>query len=278
MYLTGICKVEELAAKIFFNKLIENAMNEEYLFHFTKKRKNLINILLSGFKPFYCFERLDYLPIKDKNENKFEMAFPMVCFCDISNEEEILKHKKKFGNYGIGMKKEWAKKNYLTPVIYCNEKTLTAESLNYFIDFLETYKSCLSPKKFEKLKIAISVLLIQYKSYEGFEYDSKNKRFKSRQKKFYDEREWRYIPHKMNKLKYNLIKEEYDDKEKRNEANSELHKRKENILTFSANDIGSIILRDKDEEEFILSKIKNRYSVFELKKIQQKIRIENEIT
>lgn len=43
----------------------------------------------------------------------------MVCFCDIPLSEINL-HTKKFGKYGIGVSKEWAGKQNITPVVYAH--------------------------------------------------------------------------------------------------------------------------------------------------------------
>lgn len=45
----------------------------------------------------------------------------MVCFCDITLTE-IKEYIKDYGCYGIGLKKQWAKKN-VAPVIYFNNKS-----------------------------------------------------------------------------------------------------------------------------------------------------------
>ena len=86
------------------------------LFHFTPKIERLKKILLNGFRPNYCMENLD--AIQKKGEAVLNpLAIPMVCFCDLPLSQ-ISKHCVHYGNYGLGMKKDWAKDYGISPVIY----------------------------------------------------------------------------------------------------------------------------------------------------------------
>jgi hypothetical protein len=83
------------------------------LFHFTNQAESLFDILKAGFWPKYCLEDIGW-----QNFEKFDyIAFPMVCFCDIPLSR-IAEHTGYYGSYGIGLKKEWAEKNALNPVLY----------------------------------------------------------------------------------------------------------------------------------------------------------------
>jgi Putative abortive phage resistance protein AbiGi, antitoxin len=83
------------------------------LFHFTKSRETLKLILAGGFWPRYCVEDIRWVGQADAPT----IAFPMVCFCDIPLSR-ISDHVNFYGQYGLGMTREWATANSLNPVLY----------------------------------------------------------------------------------------------------------------------------------------------------------------
>lgn len=70
------------------------------LFHFTKEKNTLINILKTKFYPRLCLED-NFIFSKESTK----MAYPMVCFCDIPLSQ-INNHAATYGKYAIGLKKE----------------------------------------------------------------------------------------------------------------------------------------------------------------------------
>jgi hypothetical protein len=100
------------------------------LFHFTNQAESLFDILKAGFWPKYCLEDIGW-----QNFEKFDyIAFPMVCFCDIPLSR-IAEHTGYYGSYGIGLKKEWAEKNALNPVLYISSKSGLRDSILKSMDF-----------------------------------------------------------------------------------------------------------------------------------------------
>ena len=87
------------------------------LFHFTKNIEFLKDILKNGFWPRYCQE-----DVKWYSGNEIQCAYPIVCFCDIPLSR-VDEHVNFYGDFGIGVTKDWAKANGLSPVIYLNEGT-----------------------------------------------------------------------------------------------------------------------------------------------------------
>ena len=82
-------------------------INSSSLFHFTSKKDVLKKILSTGYS--FCFESFG------KNQG---MAVPMICFCDIPITRSP-KHRSKFGNYAIGLNKEQIMFHHnLNPVHY----------------------------------------------------------------------------------------------------------------------------------------------------------------
>lgn len=248
----------------------ESKISADYLFHFTPRMESLINILRNHFMPFYCMERLDYLSLKNNNADYFEMAFPLICFCDIPNPLQET-HREKFGFYGIGLNKSWGIENKLTPIIYTHSNTILSSNLNYLIDLYPKLKKYGVPEsELLGLKNHISYLMMHYKSYEGFAYNKDEKRFDEEITRFYDEREWRYIPLNCNDLKLNLERDEYESI-KLNEENEKIQKC--NRLVFQLSDIKYLYLKDESEIQSFLNGLSDKYSESDLKVLKSMIHL-----
>ncbi|WP_295677898.1 abortive infection system antitoxin AbiGi family protein [uncultured Empedobacter sp.] len=216
------------------------AISSNSVIHFTSKLENLKGILNSnGFRLKYCAEDLKF--------NKFNLPFanPMVCFCDIPLSE-VKNHIDSYGCYGIGLYKKWAKDSELNPVLYIDEYSDTAKVIETaFERFLELYD--------KKVDVDNTILnaffnLTQYcKNYEG---PLKHGKINEEKYRFYNEREWRYIPNK-EIVKDNdrtvFIKDYVKDKEGFNKKLENLY------LEFEIEDISYIIVNDSDEIPEILS-------------------------
>ncbi|WP_306687751.1 abortive infection system antitoxin AbiGi family protein [bacterium 19MO03SA05] len=95
------------------------------LFHFTKNIEFLKDILVNGFWPRYCIEDTGWY-------GGYRIAYPMVCFCDIPLSR-VSDHVDFYGNYGIGVTREWAQSNGLSPVMYINQNTPVHSSLSMLL-------------------------------------------------------------------------------------------------------------------------------------------------
>ena len=83
------------------------------LFHFTKYLKSLKLILESkSFRASYNFENIEGL-----FSGKKYLLVPMVCFCDIPLKF-IDVHSRRYGSYGLGLSKNWGRKNQINPILY----------------------------------------------------------------------------------------------------------------------------------------------------------------
>ena len=94
------------------------------LFHFTKNIEFVKNILLDGFWPRYCLEDLSWYIFEYDY-----VAFPMVCFCDIPLSR-ISEHVDFYGEFGVGVTKEWALANNLNPLSYLAKNSTYCSSVN----------------------------------------------------------------------------------------------------------------------------------------------------
>ena len=89
----------------------QKTISANTLFHFTSSLDNLTGILINDFYPRYCLE-----DFSDFLEHKYRIAIPMVSFCDIPLSQ-IHNHIKYYGGYALGLKKEWGRRNKISPII-----------------------------------------------------------------------------------------------------------------------------------------------------------------
>ena len=151
------------------------------LFHFTKSIEILKSIMKYGIQPKYCLEDFQWFGDVDVNF----LAIPISCFCDIPLSR-ISEHTEFYGQYGIGLKKEWGLKNNLNPVIYCSENSNVTEITKYLYEQIYKLQSHERDKGHEMLFKLMSLV----KPIKG----KMLIREKTVNKEFYQENEWRYIP------------------------------------------------------------------------------------
>lgn len=245
------------------------------LFHFTNKKQYLTSILTNGLYSRYSLESYESLIGEEA-----EIVFPMCCFCDIPLSQ-VSRHIKTYGSYGIGLTKNWGMNNKINPVIYSYPNSTTTEilsnisdQLSIFFDISNEELTKLKPLKKTsknslnfieqfsdihtdyKIKVNEKVLdinstlghFIKYiKPYEGKFYRDND--YLPNRVKFYDEREWRYVPDKDQLAKIptkdSYKAEYYKDPVKRRAINIKIAKKCK--LTFEPNDIKFIIV-NKDKE------------------------------
>lgn len=176
------------------------------LFHFTKDFVTLLNILKTKFYPRLCLEQqlMPQLP---------RLAVPMVCFCDIPLSH-ISEHTNRYGRYAIGIKKDWAMKQGVSPVLYIHDNSLIPQTiLNELIQMSTDYQSGNGSVMPKLMRYMDTVCMM--KQYEGFD--------ESQQRiiRYYDEREWRYIPPRESDDQFCYLLENLFNNEKlRNKVNT----------------------------------------------------------
>ena len=155
------------------------------LFHFTRERENLIGIIEHGFYPSYSLEDLSAILPPDRLT---AVHVPMVCFCDILLSQ-IGKHIEYYGEYGIGLrKKEWGIPRGISPIVYVDDNSRTAALMRRVVE--DVVKASL-PKD-APLKEQLLDFCKYMKAYEGLVRNRTTGKMENR--RFYDEREWRYSP------------------------------------------------------------------------------------
>jgi hypothetical protein len=238
------------------------------LFHFTKNRETLVKILDTGFKLSFCKEHYAINGVSSGF-----VYIPMISFCDIPLGQ-IINHVEKYGGFGIGMTKTWGIKHKLNPVLYIENNSLLSENIrseswrsirnsdNIFkaIDLIEYEKN---KELVDQIRKDIGKLLSytsnQRMYFKNYEYDLIRKTEIIKNYRFYDEREWRYIPNKeQTRKKYDIpiLEEDYS------ESISEdiLHNMPN--LEFVIDDIKYVIVNSEQDINPLIENIKNVPLIF----------------
>lgn len=242
---------------------IRSNISANTLLHFTEKKEHLINILCNGFYPSYCIENVDFF-YKEKYRGGFaptEIAIPMVCFCDIPlSQIEI--HVENYGGYALGLTKEWGIKNGINPVMYespeSNPIRKIRESLDKTFKYLfGQYIESEEGHILQALGNELLFFLFYLKPYKGKKWDQNKSEFIGEEIKFYNEREWRYIPEynefKEKSVKSYITKNDYLDKDSKNAYNSKLQSLFN--LSFTPKDIKYIIVEKEVEVLEMVKKV-----------------------
>lgn len=137
------------------------------LFNFTDKLEYLLNNLQEGI---FCSATIEKLPPRNAY-----YRVPMACFCDIPLSL-IKEHFNWYGRYGIGIRRTYARSLGVKPVWYITSENSLVTKLARTKELSEHERRHLLP---------------YLKQFIGYQNDKDGR---STRKKFYDEREWRYIP------------------------------------------------------------------------------------
>ena len=174
------------------------------VFHHTRKLSSLKSILKTQtFKVQYSTEKI-YV----NNKYCLHIAVPMVSFCDIpltdyknyfrkkrSDNPKIFKYGY-YGDFGIALKKEWAIKNGICPIIYIPK---VKEDFRKTNSLLNLFKSS-AVEKIDANNLGMELhncnsLTSYIKHYEGYlDRINRSKKVVSENYCFYNEREWRFVP------------------------------------------------------------------------------------
>lgn len=263
--------------------------NSSSLFHFTKRFNILKRIISDGIRFSFAYETLAEL-IKDMG-----FALPMVSFCDIPITRTS-RHKKKYGEYMIGLDKEFLIDCYneiINPVIYVHSvnlqkavdsfHSLNAKLLDDMVNTsgfrpefehkgLEILKDPNWEKQIERLanyRFYMMFILGLTKPY----YDEHTKEC------YYDEREWRaFWPDHLNEntdWKWPITREIYDGN--KDAWNEDIGKNKENYITLSEGylyyAITHIVVKKESQRQEIINLIMNSKTIFGCENVSKEERL-----
>jgi hypothetical protein len=198
------------------------------LFHFTRNAEHVKGILLNGFMPRHCLEDIKWLGLKDWNF----LAYPMVCFCDIPISR-ISEHTAFYGEYGIGLTKEWGLRNGLTPVAYATEGSAITKVADYLLGIRFDGEADKDERE-TVLNTHIYGLISLVKPIKG------NMQVAGAivEKDFYQENEWRFVPSTANIIFEKSFLELREKEDKEMEANK---------ISFTPNDVKYIFVKNDHE-------------------------------
>ena len=211
------------------------------LFKFVRKPEHLDFILKNmAIIPRYNIEDIKYL-----NIGMNEIAYPMVCFCDL-NLHRISPHIDFYGCYGIAFSKEWGIKNRFQPLQYINPNS------DLVSDYSEAFRFAIKDTSdSEILQNYIQTQMYFLKPISG----QMNVNGDIKIKNFTDECEWRYIPN-LNETDFpGAITE--DNFYSIGRLNSALTKEQRSWIKFEPEDIKYIIIKTHDELQNIISIFKS---------------------
>lgn len=226
-------------AQNIFSITMEKQEEEQYcppkqsantLFRFFKKPDYLFTALENmAMIPRYYGENVDYL-----NIGFHQIAYPMVCFCDI-NIHKLGEHMNLYGNYGIAFSKSWGINHGIQPLQYVNKHSILRK------DFTTAFLSALKADGDHPGYDFLLTQMLYFKPIEG----TMPRDGIDIMKNFTDECEWRYIPSvSLLDLPQAVLEDEIASIDVLNKT---LADHKDSWLKFEYNDIKYIILQSEND-------------------------------
>lgn len=219
------------------------AISTNSIIHYTNSYKALESILKEGFRVKYCLEELNL------HEGGSEAAHPMVSFCDIPLSEST-QHFSAYGKYGIGLSKEWARRNGINPVIYIDHNSLFAKSIEALLEERRKSDSNLTTEQKKEI--------LRIKSYaKNYSAPLSRKGVTIEDYRFYDEREWRLVPDSetLKSANFSISATNFkNDKEKYNKKLSDIR------IKFETADISYIIVKNTSQIPTMTNFLRSAYS------------------
>jgi hypothetical protein len=233
------------------------AISANTLFHFTGSIENLFDILTNEFRPHFCLENYNVLLKKKTREMEaWEWAVPMVSFCDLPLSQTGF-HLSVYGDYGIGMTKAWGTRNGIAPVLYVYKESLLTSKFADLLTQAGREKADQAPWK--ELTDGLYDFTCFIKPYEGDLWRAGGQLTNIR---FYNEREWRFVPVLSHDFyRHGMKKSDFLDTAIRRSGDNHLHEMSR--IGFEPNDIKYLIVRREDEIVPLIrevERIKGKYS------------------
>lgn len=212
------------------------SLSSNSIVHFTSSKDALKGILSDNFKIKYCREVLKF-----EGRSDIVLRVPMVSFCDIPLSQ-VKEHISRYGEYGLGLTREWAVRNRLNPVLYFEPGSHLAQSYSSAMTGLSKSRSAVD------IEQAYGDLWDLARYMKPYEASLERKGDTVDRYRFSDEREWRYVPPKgsgcVSLFVDSQLGFEFDE--------SSASKVDALRLQFEPNDIKYIIIKDDSEiSEFI---------------------------
>jgi hypothetical protein len=175
----------------------------------------------------------------------------MVRFCDIPLSQ-IKDHISKYGEYGIGLTREWGIRRKLNPVLYLEPSSLLSESYraaaNYFLSRArEESDLAVRSDDYFRAITALGEMLSYTKNYQGELVRRDGSRIQNY--RFSDEREWRYVLPSQEGITPIMSEEHFNSPQGQDRSRQIIAEAR---LEFEPNDIRYVIIKDDTEiHEFV---------------------------
>jgi len=223
------------------------------LFHFTRN----ITIILKIIKSKSLRASLNLENVQNFFPGKKFISTPMICFCDIPLKFISENHTKRYGEFGLGFKKDWGIRKKINPIFYRMDNSDFSTSfnkssldINNLVNKLGLVKS-LTINDFpelEDIQYLLGSLQANSERMAGF-VKSYKEEFRNKSRINYIDREWRWVPEKSKKEFH-----EFNNKEYRERLNNEYLK-KPDLLEFEFNDLNYIIVKTPDDIGKLIKKL-----------------------
>jgi hypothetical protein len=233
----------------------EPSLYPDILFHFTKEKCTLFDILNSTFRVSYAREKVEGI------ETVREFAVPMVSFCDL-RLSELKEHMGKYGNFGIGLTKEWANRNGLNPVMYVNKHCPFTDNFNNSLHSVYKKISTLTEdNSFQGISDNNIKIFDAYRYIKNYEGTLIRNEISTDNFRFADEREWRFVPPiTVTGIPPFVAKSNIDTTSKKEKYNRLAN----NIrLNFKPNDIKYLIVESDNDINSLISHLRDAKQHFE---------------
>lgn len=240
--------------------MYNSKISSKLLYHFTSDVKVIVSILENGFWPMTAIEDISFmLP----NYEDAKVGIPMVCFTDIPIELAD-EHRKEYGLYGLGMKKEWGMKNGLNPISYMLKDSEIYNAYNH-LQFVAVENAKRLGEINKDGSKTVEKMMDAFMNYAGFikEYSDD---MTLNSKPFYDEREWRYLPpfiDRSNGYCNRLLPDMVNDANEKEKLNR--YMRQKYTLKFQLSDLEVIIVPDQKSASLLCYELTDKAYVDKIK-------------
>ena len=164
-----------------------SSLYPEILFHFTDK-DGLYGLLGTTFRVSYGREKIE------GRKNIREFGVPMISFCDL-RLSELKNHMSNYGKYGIGLNKNWANDKGLNPVWYVNKNCDFADNFNDALNGIYRHLNTVKDGDiYNGLSDDYMKIVDTYRYIKNYEGKLTRNGKTTKNFRFADEREWRYVP------------------------------------------------------------------------------------
>lgn len=233
----------------------KSSLYPDILFHFTKEKDALFDILNSTFRVSYAREKIE------GTDTVREFGVPMVSFCDLKLSE-LKVHMGKYGDFGIGLTKEWANRNGLNPVMYINKHCPFTDNFNNSLN--SVYKkigSLTDNSNFQGISENSIKIFDAYRYIKNYEGTLVRDGETTKNFRFADEREWRYVPSITEAgIPPFVAKSHIDTPSKKDKYNAIANDVR---LNFKPNDIKYLIVKSDSDINDLISHLRDAKQHFE---------------